>query len=448
MPAGLDFAGPAVKTDNVTFFHDLTWQQEGQRASEQALFDRALGLIDRAEDFVVVDMFLFNGWHESSAGVKRPLADELAGHLTAAAGRGVRVYVITDEINGFYGAYGHPLEQRLTDAGIRFVMTPLDRLRDPNPLYSSFYRLFIGPWGVSRNGRIPNPFSPEAPPISLGSILRMANFKGNHRKVLVTENGAMVLSGNAHDASSFHSNIGLLVEDPRIVPPVLQGEAAVWALNDPAGLPPDLRPGGAGTGDGQGLYSVSFLTERAILKAMRQEIVLCGPGDRIDIGVFYLSHRGFIGDLVRASRRGAEIRIILDPNKDAFGREKNGVPNRPVAGELIRRSRGEIQVRWYLTRGEQFHAKYMKVTRGDTAAVFAGSCNFTRRNFENYNLEADFLATGPREAPLFAEADTWFNRIWNNEGGLYTGEAAEYLENDPFKVVQYHVMEATGLCTF
>ena len=34
---------------------------------------------------------------------------------------------------------------------------------------------------------------------------------------------------------------------------------------------------------------------------------------------------------------------ILDPNKDAFAREKSGVPNRPVAYELVKKSKGKIK---------------------------------------------------------------------------------------------------------
>jgi hypothetical protein len=31
--------------------------------------------------------------------------------------------------------------------------------------------------------------------------------------------------------------------------------------------------------------------------------------------------------------------MILDPNKDAFGLEKSGIPNRPVAAELVELNR-------------------------------------------------------------------------------------------------------------
>ena len=51
------------------------------------------------------------------------------------------------------------------------------------------------------------------------------------------------------------------------------------------------------------------------------------------------------------------IRVLLDPNKDAFGFEKSGLPNREVASELVAASAGAIKLRWYRTHGEQFHVK-------------------------------------------------------------------------------------------
>ena len=54
-------------------------------------------------------------------------------------------------------------------------------------------------------------------------------------------------------------------------------------------------------------------------------------GDSIDVAMFYLSDRDTIGALLAAAKRGVTVRVILDPNKDAFGRTKNGIPNRSVS---------------------------------------------------------------------------------------------------------------------
>src|SRR5690606_40100432 len=70
--------------------------------------------------------------------------------------------------------------------------------------------------------------------------------------------------------------------------------------------------------------------------------------------------------LIRARDRGARVRVLLDANKDAFGREKDGVPNRPVAAEL---HRAGIPVRFASTHGEQFHSKDRKSTRLNSSHV-------------------------------------------------------------------------------
>ena len=38
--------------------------------------------------------------------------------------------------------------------------------------------------------------------------------------------------------------------------------------------------------------------------------------------MFYLSERKIVKGLIAAHERGVKLRILLDPNKDAFGREK------------------------------------------------------------------------------------------------------------------------------
>src|SRR5690625_7458280 len=58
-------------------------------------------------------------------------------------------------------------------------------------------------------------------------------------------------------------------------------------------------------------------------------------GDRLDLAMFYLSDRKVIAALKSAQRRGAALRVLLDPNEDAFGRKKNGVHNRSLDDVLV-----------------------------------------------------------------------------------------------------------------
>jgi phosphatidylserine/phosphatidylglycerophosphate/cardiolipin synthase-like enzyme len=167
------------------------------------------------------------------------------------------------------------------------------------------------------------------------------------------------------------------------------------------------------------------------------------------MAMFYLSHRDIVKALLAAAGRGASVRLILDANRDAFGREKNGVPNRPVARELVEKSNGAVQVRWYDTHGEQFHTKMTVVRRATTTRVSLGSSNLTRRNIDDLNLEANLEVVMPTSSPLDLTLSDYFDRLWSNrDGASYTLPYQAFEDHSRLKTVQYRVMEATGLSTF
>jgi phosphatidylserine/phosphatidylglycerophosphate/cardiolipin synthase-like enzyme len=186
-----------------------------------------------------------------------------------------------------------------------------------------------------------------------------------------------------------------------------------------------------------------------IRERMLRAITGAHEGDDIAIAMFYFSDRELVEALKEASGRGVRVRLILDPNKDAFGIEKDGVPNRPVSRELVESSRGRIAVRWYQTRGEQFHTKLVMATNGDRLIASLGSANLTRRNLGNYNLEANIEISMTRAAPLAIGMQDYFDRLWNNQdGGQYTVPYAAYQDDSALRYWRYRLMEATGLSTF
>ncbi|MEW6499986.1 MAG: phospholipase D-like domain-containing protein, partial [Thermodesulfobacteriota bacterium] len=152
--------------------------------------------------------------------------------------------------------------------------------------------------------------------------------------------------------------------------------------------------------------------------------------------------------LLAAAARGATVRLILDPNKDAFGRIKNGIPNRQVASWLVEESGGRISVRWYDTHGEQFHPKLLFVEGHGRGLVIGGSANFTRRNLDDYNLETDLAVSGPAASPLMAGVTGYCRRLWENRGGQYTLPFAAYREEMVWKRWRALLQEASGLGTF
>jgi len=445
LPQGLSVSAPAHDASGMEFLVDLTYQRDGHSVAEQEIFDRILSMIDEADRFVVLDMFLFDGEHGGDRDY-RPLSSQISDHLLSRkkASPELDVRFITDEINNFYGAYVGEEIQRLQAGGIEVVTTRLSSLRDSNPVYSAGWRMALGWLGTAGPGWLPHPLSSSGPKVTARSYLKLLNFKANHRKLIVTDRGCLVASANPHDASSFHSNIAFYGTGP-LCADILEAERAVASFSGGVveGWPiyePGAPPSGGGT--------VQFVTEKKILEALLEAVGSAGPGDRVDLAMFYLSHRRVVEALVDADGRGASVRMVLDPNKDAFGREKGGIPNRQVAHELLARSDGRIQVRWYDTRGEQFHTKLVMVTRADSMVVLGGSANLTRRNIGDFNLEADLRFALPRESPLARSVEDYFKRVFGNQSGNHTLPYEAYLDDSLLKRIRYRVEEFTGFCSY
>jgi hypothetical protein len=464
LPDGVSVTGPPRDAAGMEFLVDLTYQTPAGEVVQQEIFDRVLAMIDGAEDFVVIDMFLFNDLHSGDREY-RPLSEELTQHLIARKTERPELVAtfITDEINNFYGAYTAPHLVAMEEAGIQVVTTNMMRLRDSNPAYSAVWRMALGWFGTGGPGWLSNIFGPRGPRVTVRGLLRLLNMKANHRKLLITDRGCLVASANPHDASSFHSNIAFAGVGP-VCADLLEAERAVAAFSggDVSGWPTFVRTGGegeAGQNPGGGPVApegtavaqagtVQLLTEGKILDAFLADVGAAGPGDRVDLAMFYLAERQVVKALLEADARGAEVRLVLDPNKDAFGREKGGVPNRQVARELVTESEGRIQVRWYDTHGEQFHTKLVMVTRGDSVVVLGGSANLTRRNIDDYNLEADLRFALPTGDSLAQETQAYFVGIFTNEGGDYTLPFDAYRDDGLLKRLMYRFQEFTGLSSF
>jgi hypothetical protein len=455
LPSGISVAGPLRAASGFDFLYDLSFQLDGQTVVEQRIFDRVFSMIDAAEEFVVLDMFLFDGEHGGERDY-RPLSAELTEHLVSwkASNPALTATFITDEINNFYGAYTGAEIERLQDAGIQVIPTRLSRLRDSNPAYSAGWRLLIGWFGTGGPGWLPHPLSSSGQKVTARGYLKLLNFKANHRKLIVTDKGCLVSSANPHDASSFHSNIAFVGAGPicsdlltaeRAVAAISGGSVGDWPVYEIDGGP-DAPSGEASSTIGEG--TVQVVTEGKILAALLGDIGATGQGDRVDLAMFYLSERQVVEALLEAEERGASIRLVLDPNKDAFGREKGGIPNRQVAGELVSRSGGGVAVRWYDTHGEQFHTKLVTVSRGDSVVIFGGSANLTRRNINDYNLEADLRFALPEGAPLAMAVGRYFDRIFTNEGGDFTLPFEAYRDDSWLKRILYRLEEFTGFCSY
>ena len=463
LPDGVQYRGAphTVPEDAVTLYSDRTFvDADGIRHSEQQIFDEVFSMIEEARHVIVLDMFLFNNFQGETVEDERSLTDELTRALIEKKDEypDITVVFITDPINTVYGGYDSPEIAALEDAGVEVVITDLSFLRDSNPIYSSLWRVALAPFGnTTEGGRIPNIFDRRIDPVTVRSYLDLLNFRANHRKLILADRpmgdgytlSVLVTSANPHTASSAHSNIAVRV-DGQIWRDVMFTESVVLHLSDASVpmLPPDLLrglqepPGGS--------VEVFLITEGSIRTAILEEIGRAKRGDRIEMMMFYLSDRSVINALVDAAERGVEIRLLLDPNKDAFGREKGGIPNRPVAAELLRRTGGTLSIRWCATHGEQCHHKALAVLRDNGEGFLTvGSANLTRRNIGGFNLETNVAVSGEATAPLFEEWNALFDEKWHNRGGrLYSHEASLYTDDSWRSFVQYYIMERTGMSSF
>jgi phosphatidylserine/phosphatidylglycerophosphate/cardiolipin synthase-like enzyme len=449
MPAGLDVTTPWRAAEDVHFFSDMTYTTpDGKRRARQAIFDRILERVAAAERLLVLDMFLFNDFAGESDGNHRPLSRELTRALVERKRErpSLPIVLITDPVNTVYGSHDPAHLDALEAAGVQVIRTDLERLRDPNPLWSGFWRLCCR-WMDSRpgDGWLPDPLGDGK--VTLASLMRLLNFKANHRKTLFADRDGqwvgLVTSANPHDASSRHGNVALEFAGPAAID-LLETERAAAEMSGHAfPTAPEVSAAMPETDDGR----IRILTEAGIRDAVIARIEAARPGESIDLAMFYLSHRGVIEALIDARRRRVALRVLLDPNRDAFGREKGGIPNRPVGMEL---HRAGIPVRWCHTQGEQCHSKLLLHRRPDgPATLILGSANFSRRNLDNYNLETSVEWQAPAGHPAMAGAATFFETRWSNLNGQRHSDPFEaFADASSRRYWRYRFMEATGLSTF
>ena len=475
LPDGTSIASQpsTVPAADISFIADITAADAyGRPVVSQAIFDEMLHMVGAARRFIVLDYFLFNDWRGQLPANGAPLR-AISGELRDAlieqrrAHPDLKVLFITDPINEVYGSDPSRDLILLRAAGVDVVVTNLDALRDSNLVYSGLWRLGISWWDGNGRGAgwLPNPLDEDDRSITFGAWARLMNFKANHRKVLIADDGqeglnGMVASANPHDASSAHSNVAAKVIGPALAR-LLQSEISVarfsgWRgnLQLPAFASGDLPEAAAAAADDLAagrVARVQVLTEGAVLASVLEHLAAAGQGDSVDIAMFYLSSRTVIESLLEASRRGAAIRLILDPNKDAFGHEKSGIPNTSVASELVSTSDGKIRVRWYRTHGEQFHTKLVMVYGSQRLWVTLGSANLTRRNLEDYNLEANVGIEVARSSALATQLREYYETLWSNRAALgieYTADFGVYADPAQSQYWLYRLMEATGLSTF
>ncbi|WP_237705341.1 phospholipase D-like domain-containing protein [Bacillus coahuilensis] len=183
--------------------------------------------------------------------------------------------------------------------------------------------------------------------------------------------------------------------------------------------------------------------------ALVEALVSSEKGDTIWIGMFYLADRDILQGIHTAAQNEASIKIILDPNQNAFGQQKMGLPNLPIASELMELNDSHIDIRWYNTNKEQYHTKLFYKQSKDQHTIIGGSSNFTSRNLDDYNLEEDIKIVTSPSSMLSAEVEHYFSMLWNNEGGEFTTEYDTYQDSLPvFKYILYWLQKVFQVTTY
>lgn len=437
---------PYRNLKKITFLKDITYKKNEKRISEQEIFKNIYEVIENAEKFIVADMFLYNDEYDKTKDKYPEIAKEFTYKLIEKkrSNPKIDIVVITDEINNFYGSYEYKYFKELKENDIKVIVTDMKKIRDSNPFYSIFWRVFISWQGHWDKNIIKNMFNSESEKIKTTSFLKLLNFKANHRKVIVNEKEGVISSANPHDPSFYHSNIAFRFEGVDMVKDVLESEKFVADISKEK-IDINIENNSL---EEENKIKARLITEGRIKEAIIDGVNKTQKNDEIKIGIFYFSERKILKSIIKAHKRGVKIKIIMDANKDAFGKQKNGIPNRAVAYEMYKKSKGKIDIRWYNTSGEQFHSKFIMIKGNEETIIIGGSANFTKRNIDDYNFETNVELVLENNNEIILEVDKYFEKLWENKDAEYTLDFEKYKEKSKFKYFIYRIQEFTGLSTF
>ncbi len=460
LPAGTHVASPSCRLaeNQAAFIADITAADAwGRPAVSQGIFDGVLMLIHGARRFIVLDYGAFGADAAGEArgrGVAAQLTDALLARRREQPA--LPILFITDPASERYGTVRSSELALLRAAGVEVVTVDLDRLRDSNPAYSSLWRLTLGWWERA-----------APPPLSAA---RRLNFKADGRRLMIADDGgdglaALIGSASLKDTQSGWSNVALRLSGA-VLPTLLASELSVAGFSgwrgraDAFTAPPAASgaaaasactPGGPAAQAAPGFAAVQVLTEGATRDELLARLGQTGQSDAIDVAMYRLADRAVVEGLLAAARRGASVRLLLDPNETGANGGMSGLPNQPVAGELVSRSAGAIHVRWYRTHGEHFHSALVMIYDARRVWLTLGSAQLTRRDLEDYDLEANAAVELSRSAPLAQQALTWFDTLWGNRAALgieYSTGYAAFADPTQADYWLYRFMEGTGFSPF
>jgi len=392
-----------ISENNIEFLYDLTYENlNGEIIYNHEIFNKTFELIDNGETFILINMFLFGT-------TKKPhyknLTQELTTHLInkKQSSPEIKIYFITDDYNFINKPENKIFLNNLKQNNISVIFTPLNKnLKFPINL--------------------------------LREKLKLSKKILNHRKYIITNIDnqiiTLITSGNPHDLSSANSNTGIVLKE-KIYKEIYEIEKKDSELNINLTIPNEtllINP-----------ITIQYLADGGLINSLKEEIDKTNENNSIDIAMFYLSDKSVINKLTSASDRGTKINIILDTNDFFFAQKKFGIPNKPVAEILLKKSNNKINIRWYKSHGEQFHTKLVIIHSRENTTIFTGSSNLVDNNIKLFNFQSDIKIIAPNNSSITQEINSYFQKIWNNQNGIYTTDYNEYKNKSILKKLTYEL---------
>lgn len=214
-----------------------------------------------------------------------------------------------------------------------------------------------------------------------------------HHKFFVVD-GRRLWTGSTNISDSgtggYNANLGLLLDSPVVAGWYTREFETMWVEGKHHQRKPasgELRTT-VGDVELQVLFSPQ---DRAIREGLRPR--LKAAKQRIDIAVFYLTHKAITKDLIDAHNRGVEVRVILDATAATNGYTKH---------ELLRAIGIPVKVEVW---GGKMHMKSAAI---DGEYVIGGSMNWTSAG-EYDNDENTLIIRSPE---LAAQYHKFFDQLW------------------------------------
>ena len=399
----------SIPESSIEFLQDLTYTKNNQTIYNHEIFNKTYEIIDQAQEFIILDMFLFG---TTSKPHYKNLTQELTTHLINKKTNNpeIIIYFITDNFNIINKPQNKQFFTQLKQNNITTISTPIPK----NPLTK-----IITPYLKKDKKRL------------------------NHRKILIADNNnqtiTLITSANPHDESSANSNTGIIIKQ-QIHNDIFKYEKQDAQITDEK-LEQLLKQNQQTNQPNKSsiqekTIQVQYLADGGAIKSIKQQIDQTTKGDSIKIATFYISDKQTTKKLIKASKREVDIKIILDTNENFFGKKRYGIPNKPVANTLTKKG-NNIKIKWYESQGEQFHTKIAIIKTKQNTTITLGSSNLADNQILFYNLQSDIKLTASNKANITTEINNYFNKIWNNQNITYSAPYEKYKSNSLYKKLKY-----------